>query len=170
MNNCIAEPLSRMNIRRMSEVVRMLDGSSDKLYFDIVGFVEKKLPELDPDFSFNVLTKQEMGSCHGLTYPDKNEINIREDVYERACQNNGRDRLTIAHELFHLLQHGHQNISFARSGNSEVPRYMDPEWQADAFGGELLIPKRLIGGLAEGEIVKECKVSLKAAKYQMNCR
>lgn len=170
MNNCIAEPLSREEIRQMSETIRKIDGSADKLYFDIVGFVEKKMPSIDPDFSFNVRTKQEMGECHGLTYPDKNEINIREDVYKRACDGNGRDRLTMAHELFHLLRHGRENISFARTGNGEMPRYKDPEWQADAFGGELLIPHKLVGGLSEGQIVRECGVSVKAARYQMRCK
>lgn len=169
MNHCIAEPLSRKDIRGMAEYIRMLDGSLNNLYFDILGFVEKKWPRIDPGFSFNVKTRQEMGDFHGLTYPDRNEINIREDVYERACNDTGRDRLTIAHEFFHLLQHERQNISLARTGNENIPLYRDPEWQADAFGGELLIPKRLTRGLTESQIIEACKVSPKAAKCQMRC-
>jgi len=169
LNHCIAEPLSRRDIRRIAESIRMLDGSLNELYFDILGFVEKKWPRFDPDFTFNVKSVQEMGDFHGLTYPDRNEINIREDVYERAYNDSGRDRLTIAHEFFHLLQHGRENISLARTENKNIPLYRDPEWQSDAFGGELLIPKKLIRGMTENQIIVACRVSSKAAKYQMRC-
>lgn len=46
-----------------------------------------------------------MGAKHGETIPSENRIRIREDVYERACNGYGRDRLTMAHELGHLLLH-----------------------------------------------------------------
>ena len=117
MTKCIAEPISRLDIRRMADKIRIIDGCYNTLYFDIVKFLEVKLPKIDENFTFRVLTKEEMGECHGLTYPDRNEIQIREDVYERACNDSGRDRLTMAHELFHLLQHEKTNISFARIGN-----------------------------------------------------
>ena len=115
MANCIAEPLSRKDIRHMAEIVRTIEGSSGSLFFDIMHFLEVTLPRVDEDFSLVVKTKEEMGECHGLTFPERNEIQIREDVYQRACDGSGRDRLTMAHELFHLLQHTRENISFARS-------------------------------------------------------
>lgn len=59
-----------------------------------------------------------MGECHGITYPDRNEIQIRQDVYDRAIAGSGRDRLTLAHELGHLLFHEKQNISYARVGDN----------------------------------------------------
>ena len=166
MANCIAEPLSRKDIRHMAEIVRTIEGSSGSLFFDIMHFLEVTLPRVDEDFSLVVKTKEEMGECHGLTFPERNEIQIREDVYQRACDGSGRDRLTMAHELFHLLQHTRENISFARS-EGQVKTYMDPEWQADAFGGELLIPYSLITGMSAEEIARECKVSMSAARCQM---
>ena len=166
MPNCIAEPLSRKDIRHMAQIVRAIEGSSKDLFFDITHFLEVTLPRIDEDFSFVIKTKEEMGDCHGLTFPDRNEIQIREDVYQRACNGSGRDRLTMAHELFHLLQHTRDNISFARS-EGKVKTYMDPEWQADAFGGELLVPCNLITGMSAEEISRECKVSMSAAKCQM---
>ena len=124
--------------------------------------------KIDNTFCFTVRTREEMGECHGLTYPDRNEIQIREDVYNRACEESGRDRLTMAHELFHLLQHEKENVSFARIGKSEkIALFRDPEWQSDAFGGELLIPHHLISGMCAEEIAEKCKVSLAAAKCQM---
>lgn len=167
MPECIAEPLSRNDIRRKADVIRVVEGCTGSLYFDIIHFIEITLPKIDDDFSFVVKSKSELGECHGLTFPERNEMQIREDVYNRACNGSGRDRLTIAHELFHLLQHTMENISFARSDGG-VKTYMSPEWQADAFGGELLIPHDLIQGMTPEEISEKCKVSLSAAKCQMS--
>ncbi len=167
MTKCIAEPLSRRDIRGMARLIRKIDGSLNTPYFDIVRFLEIKLPKIDSGFHFEVDTIEEMGECHGLTYPDRNEIHIREDVYDRAVAGSGRDRLTMAHELFHLLQHERRNISFARTGSGEVETFRDPEWQADAFGGELLMPQHLIRGMEANEVCKCCEVSMKAASYQL---
>ena len=166
MNGYTVSALSRLQIRRMAEAIRKIDGSEQQLYFDIVKFVELKLPKIDPSFNFNVGAMSKMGDCHGLTYPERNEINIREDVYEKAYNGSGRDRLTIAHELFHLLQHTSDNVCFARNGSAETPAYRNPEWQANAFGGELLIPHKLINGLSVNEIMVQCGVSADAARYQ----
>ncbi len=168
MTQCIAEPLSRKDIRNMARKIRILEGSYKKYFFDIVHFLEITLPKLDENFTFYVRTKEEMGECHGLTYPDRNEIQIREDIYERACNGSGRDRLTMAHELFHLLQHERENISFARTDRSRsIETFRDPEWQADAFGGELLVPHYLIGGMNAEEVSSKCGVSLAAARFQL---
>lgn len=169
MARCLAAPLSRMDIRKMARVIRKIAGEDNVRYFDIVKFLDITLPKIDPDFNFIVEDKERLGDCHGLTYPDKNEIHIREDVYNRALEGSGRDRLTMAHELFHLLQHEKHNISYARvDNNCLVKKYRDPEWQADAFGGELLIPTHLVKGLNADEIVRDCGVSYKAAYYQIS--
>lgn len=172
MTKCIAAPLSRQQIRNVAMVIRKLDGTDNKLYFDIVRFMEIKLPRLIPSFTLIIEERSALGECHGLTYPDRNEIHIREDVYERALTGSGRDRLTMAHELFHLLQHEKNNISYARiKSESDIEPFRDPEWQADAFGGELLMPAHLIYNMSADEIADKCKVSHKAASYQLSkCR
>lgn len=168
MTKCMAAPLSRQQIINTALVVRTLDGTINELYFDIVRFLEIKLPKFIPNFNLIIEEKSKLGECHGLTYPDRNEIHIREDVYERALIGSGRDRLTMAHELFHLLQHEKQNISYARiEPEKDIEAFRDPEWQADAFGGELLIPAHLIHNMTAEEIVEKCKVSYKAASYQL---
>lgn len=103
MVQCIAEPLSRRNIRDFAMAVRFLVGKQNTPYFDIVRFLDVELPKFDPEFSLVVEDKDMLGECHGLTYPDRDEMHIRSDVYIRANNGNGRDRLTMAHELFHLL-------------------------------------------------------------------
>ena len=171
MTRCIAEPLSRRDIREMAYLIRRVARKENDLYFDIVYFLENTLPKIDPDFSLIVDEKEKMGECHGLTYPEKNEIHIRTDVYERACNGSGRDRLTMAHELFHLLQHDKENISYARMPDGvEVQAFRDPEWQANAFGGELLVPWHLTQGMNVNEITSKCGVSTAAAKVQIKNR
>lgn len=169
MTQCIAEPLSRKQIRQTTEFIRKIDGSENSLFFDIIKFLEVKLPSIDPNFNFCVLPQDEMGDCHGITFPDRNEIQIRQDVYDRAIGGSGRDRLTLAHELGHLILHEKKNISYARmEDGSSLARYRNPEWQADAFGGELLMPHNLIKGLSADEIKDLCKVSRTAALCQMS--
>lgn len=166
----LATPKSRKNIREDSAFIRKIQPSENQLYFDIVKFIEITLPQLIPKFSLSIGTIEEMGQCHGLTFPDRNEIVIREDVYTRACEGNGRDRLTMAHEVYHYIEHSSDSIIFARTDGTPQKRYYDPEWQATVFGAELLIPYDLVKklNLSPDEIAKKCGVSLAAATFQYN--
>ena len=49
----------------------------------------------------------------------------------------------MAHELGHLLLHRVETITLARE-DGDIPPYKDPEWQANAFAGELLAPYEYI--------------------------
>ena len=76
MAECVAEPLSRKDIRRMANLIRLIEGSANELYFDIVHFLEVTLPRVDEGFSLVVKTKSEMGECHGLSYQRKLLVSI----------------------------------------------------------------------------------------------
>ena len=162
----VVEGKSRNDIRKVAMLCRKLQNAENELYFPILDFVEKTLPSIIPNFSFRVGTMEEMGECHGLTLPGKNEIVIREDVYDRAYAGSGRDRLTVAHELYHYIEHSSATVGFARTSKHELPKYMDPEWQADAFGGELLVASHLAKKLTVSEIAEKCGVSVAAARTQ----
>lgn len=162
----VVKPMSRNDIRNIANLVRAMQSAKGVLYFDIMDFLEHTLPRVFPGFTLSIGTKDEMGEFHGLTFPEKNEIKLREDVYLGAHNGNGRDRLTAAHELFHFLAHSKESVAFARSGSGKVPTYMNPEWQANAFGGELLIPYELTAQLSAEEIAEKCGVSKSAALYQ----
>ena len=108
-----------------------------------------------------------MGSKHGETFPSKNLIRIREDIYLRACNGEGRDRLTIAHEIGHLFLHDNDSIALCRLEPGEsIKPYEDPEWQADCFGGELLASSYLIKNLSVETIMNSCGVTKNAATVQ----
>ena len=139
-----APPKRRQDIRRMAELVRQLSQrhlSTKGPYLNIIKVLEHFLPAIDPEFYLQILTKEEMGSNHGVTIPARKVIILREDVYDGACAGHGRDRLTAAHEVGHYLMH--DDLSFARTMRAdEIPLYRNAEWQANCFAGELLICRK----------------------------
>lgn len=165
----MASPISRKNIREIVKIIRDSVGFSDKLEFPIVEFLEIVLPRIDDKFQLEIKAIEEMGNQHGLTYPEKHLIILREDVYLNAIEGKGRDRLTIAHEIGHYFLHKSNSIALARTSPGErIKPYCDPEWQADAFAGELLVPYKLVRGMSATEVSRLCGVSYSAAKYQLS--
>lgn len=164
-----ANPVSRMDIRNYAKALRKGLHLEAAEYVDIVRLMEYVFPEAFKryNFSFEVLTKEELGRNHGLTDPRSGKIFIREDVYEGACRGNGRDRLTIAHELGHFLLHDGITLGLARVGVDEsIPTYCDPEWQASAFAGEFLMDHDIIKSMSPEEVANRCGVSYQAACFQ----
>jgi Zn-dependent peptidase ImmA (M78 family) len=127
---------------------------------------------LDPEFVWEVLPTHEMGDEHGLTIPSEHIIRLREDVYNRACDGHGRDRMTVAHEIGHYLLHRTPAV-FARGDNKKkkeepLPPFRSSEWQANCFGAELLVfPEGIDASMADTEVAKMRGVSKDAAAYQM---
>lgn len=109
-----------------------------------------------------------MGSKHGETFPSKNLMRIREDIYLRAVDGEGRDRFTIAHEVGHLFMHEDDSVALCRlAPGQQLKPFENPEWQADAFGGELLASSYLIKGMTPRDVKYKCGVSFSAAKVQL---
>ena len=168
MNCYRANPVSRNDIRNFVRWLKKTVGLEDVLYFPVVQFLENILPILVPDFQLEIVPTNEMGGNHGQTYPSKHLIRIREDVYLRAVAGYGRDRLTLAHEIGHLLMHKDDAIALCRLSPAErLKPYENPEWQADAFGGELLASSYLIKGMSNAEVQERCGVTASAAKVQL---
>ncbi len=162
-------PLKRMQIRAYADNLRntlQLNAS----YFPIIDVLELVFPRIIPNFLLIVAAEAEIRNKHGITYPDKDIIYLRQDVYDAACAGKGRDRFTVAHELGHLLLH--KNVSFNRTESlskiSEyAPAYKDSEWQADCFAGELLIPSSYLKNYNSiSKIASEFGVSERAARTQ----
>lgn len=157
-----AKAMSRKDIRRKANNFRNVLGLEGVVYVDVLKILERALPILG--IQYEIIDKDSMVE-EGRTFPEKNMIHIREDVYEGARNGNGRDRFTIMHEIAHAILHNGQNVSFARGGKY-IPPYEDPEWQADAFTGEFLMPSYIIRYMNPEEISVKCGVSITAAKYQ----
>ena len=65
--------------------------------------------------------------------------------------------------------HEDDSIALCRLAPDEhLKPFEDPEWQADAFGGELLASSYLIQGMSEIQVQMKCGVSSSAAHVQLS--
>src|SRR5262245_5365473 len=111
-----AKPVSRKNLRRFATAVRAALGYENICFIDIEPVLEFVLTTALPGFAYGIGTFQEMGDSHGLAFPDRTFILLREDVFQRACDGEGRDRMTVCHEIGHLLLHAPDRIVMRRAG------------------------------------------------------
>ena len=163
MGSIAAKPLSRMEIRTVAKLFQKLMNA--KCYFDIIAFLEHNMAYIDPDFVLEVVEDSKLPFAYARSYPDKHLIQVRESVYYGAINNNGRDRFTLCHEFGHYIFHGSANISYLRA-DRKLEAYKDPEWQANTFAGELLVPEEIAINYTVPEIAKICGVSYKVAGIQ----
>jgi Zn-dependent peptidase ImmA (M78 family) len=167
MSMYIASPMSRKAISDLVYIFRDAFGLTDVRFFPVVEFLEHVLPEIDKKFCLEISDRAVMGDTYGLTYPEDHKIMLREDVYENAIEGVPRDRFTIAHEIGHYILHKPNRIALSRSrGEQKSPAYLDPEWQANAFAGELLVPRQVIQDLSVDDITRKCGVSRMVAEIQ----
>ncbi|KHF28293.1 ImmA/IrrE family metallo-endopeptidase [Anoxybacillus sp. EFIL] len=167
MSLLVANPTSRKKIRALTNAIREILGLQDEKCFPVVEFLELGLPQIFHDFSYEIVAPHELKNKYGVTYPEKNVIRLREDVYENAISGIGRDRFTVAHEIGHFIMHRPGSIALARNQAIEnIPKYRDPEWQANTFAAELLAPPHIIKGMSVKEIALCCGVSLYVAQIQ----
>lgn len=144
-------------------------GNSD--YLDIVRFLEHHLHLIFPDFHMEVVEKEVMPKNYAEFHPETKCIRVQQDVYDGAADGNPRDRFTLAHEIGHLYLHRPGKIAMARSINKEkIPAYKCPEWQANTFAGELLVPPDGTKGMSPMTVVENFGVSYQAAMIQVNQR
>jgi hypothetical protein len=158
----IVPPRSKDNIAANAAVLREFFRLQDRPYFPVLEVYEA-LDLIYDGARFEVLEMGEMGSDHGRTYPDKNLIYIREDVYERAHKGEARDRFTMCHELGHLMMH--RGVALSRIDPRNPPKiYRNSEWQADTFASHLLMPSPLIAPYRSPfNVITDFGVSIDAA-------
>jgi len=163
----LVEPKSRKELRRLARIFRKVLRLDDCLYFPIVQVLEA-LPEFFHNFSCEIVEEDELSpGIHADTDILAKHIRIRQRVYDRACEGEGRDRMTIAHEIGHYLLLCVFGFKLERNFKNEgIPPCRDPEWQAKCFAGELIGSAHLVKGMSEEEISNKCGVSLDAARLQ----
>lgn len=163
--NVAAEPLSRSRIRTIVKEFREVIGCNEITYFPIVQCIEWILANPESGMDLEIVDPGEMQDTYGTTNTEKNVMRIRSDVYEGAVKGIPRDRFTLCHELGHYILHQPEFMSYAR-GN--IPRYCQPEWQANTFAGELMAPYDLAKDMSIEEIMEKCGMSKQAAAIQYN--
>lgn len=156
-----ANPMSYKDIGDVAQKLREMCGVQDTYYFPIVEFIEWILGNPDTGIDIYIVTEEEMDSAYGITNTGNRSMMIREDVYMRAACGSARDRFTLCHEVGHYFLHQPESIGMARG---QIPAYMQPEWQANAFAALLMAPYKLVRGMRYTEIAENCGMSLQAAQ------
>lgn len=160
-------PMSRSRIRGIVSNLKELTGV-DGPSVDIVRFLEEGFVEFTGPSKtiFKVLEREELGEIHAHFRPDTKLIEVREDVYDGAVDGNGRDIMTLAHELGHFMLHSAVPLqrSFRRG---RLRNFESAEWQASCFGGEFLMDARYAHRVSDPADMRSLfGVSPTAANYQ----
>ena len=98
-----AAPTSKKAIADYARTIRRNMGLEQTFYFPVMEFLEVVLQEVFPDMTLEIVAPEDMPFKEGETIPGQNKIRIREDVYNAACDGNGRARFTVAHEIGHFF-------------------------------------------------------------------
>ena len=167
MSEYMVEAKSRFDLRNLALAFRKKLGLADCVFFPVVDILDV-MCEIFKKFSYDIVEDGLFPpGIHADMDIKKEQIRIRESVYNGACDGNGRDRMTIAHEIGHYLTLCFCDFTLKRNfEEKEIPAYCSPEWQAKCFAGELLIPKHLTSSMSIREIEEKCGVSHAAASYQ----
>jgi hypothetical protein len=134
--------------------------------------LEIKIPKLIPEFALVVRPDSEMGDAEAYTEFNPPHIAVRGSVYALALRDDGRSRMTLAHELGHLVMHpGAVKRRSEHNPNriSTIRIFESAEWQARKFAALFLVPDHIAVLFDSPEQLAECcKVSPQAAKIRFN--
>ncbi len=170
-------PMTRAAIRSYAMKIRKLLGFKNKDYinspklFDALSILFAKQ---GLDFDYRVMDDDdEIFYDKEEAYTDMSTgiIYIKESVMEQACKRAfKRGTFTLIHELAHYLLHYLQNdVRLTRVADDVyVPPFCDPEWQADTFASEFLMPFEECKKLDVVAIRNTYYVSLRAAEVRYN--
>jgi IrrE N-terminal-like domain len=139
---------------------------------DILRLLEIELARL-PDlgqFALIARSDSEMGDAEAYTQFNPPHIVVRNSVYQLARRRDGRSRMTLAHELGHLVMHpgaSKLRTDFPDSSARKAKPYEFAEWQANKFASLFLMPLHVIRDFASAAQIAECcHVSIQAAEIR----
>ena len=136
---CVS-PRKEVEIRNIAEQIRKLFYPHNHKYLDVIDFLERKMPFVFEYFHYEIVEPHELPDREAEMDPVGFCIRIQEPIYEKAIENDGHCRFTIA-----------------RGGT--IPPYRHSEWQADVFARNFLAPWSLAKGMSAGQIEKVFEVS-----------
>jgi len=81
----------------------------------------------------------DMNGAEGCTDWHQPKITISASTYAKLKKGDARARMTVAHEIGHLLMHTQRPVFHYRTRSRDC--HVDPEWQANYFAAALLMPR-----------------------------
>ncbi|MFT4806663.1 MAG: Zn-dependent peptidase ImmA (M78 family) [Psychroserpens sp.] len=159
---CVRE-LSRLQIRKkiqftMDLIFTKYGDVRDGIFVDIVKIYEY-LANDDIKFNFIVLkddTDVISKNISALAVPEEGFIYLKESVYIGATEGVTSDRLTLAHELSHLILHWNvPKNGFAKSSIKSHHYTQDAEWQADMGAFDILTDHRFLNHMVTANVLSK---------------
>jgi Zn-dependent peptidase ImmA (M78 family) len=166
-------PRSTKNIELLTLAWRDALGVANEWAPDMIRVLEIKLPRLSKLGQFSLITRSdpEMGDAEAYTEFNPPHIVVRNSVYRLAQKRDGRSRMTLAHELGHLVMHpgaAKLRSDFPQTVNKLRP-FESAEWQANKFASLFLMPLHIIRNFTSAlELAESCQVSLHAAQIRFS--
>jgi Zn-dependent peptidase ImmA (M78 family) len=156
-----ARPRSKKDIRREVENLKRKLNISINDKTDVAKVLDDMT---DLGYEYEIVVDGELDDAvYAITEINRmsiETIKIKESVYLRAVEGSARDRFTIIHEVGHAVMHSER--IYHRRGD-EIKVYEQPEWQANQFAAEFLMPTKGIIGIDADGIKKKYNVSKSAA-------
>lgn len=132
-------PRSRRQIEAIAGAVRGLLGVSRGGRIALQPILEFALDDIVDQAFFRVVDDAELGGAEAMTDGREPVITLSASTYVRLQNGDARARMTVAHEIGHLILHSGQ-IVFHFEEPVDDSRF-HPEWQADQFAAALLMPR-----------------------------
>lgn len=171
MDDHEVSPRSSREIELLTLAWRDALGVSERWVPDVIRILEIDLPKYCRQFALVVRPDGEMGDAEAYTEINPPHIAVRASVYQLARAQNGRARMTFAHEFGHLVMHPSEVANLRSEGvlqrAYEIPRFKSAEWQARKFASLFLMPTDIVRQFGTARDLSEsCKVSLQAAEIR----
>jgi Zn-dependent peptidase ImmA (M78 family) len=161
---------SAKNIAATALAWRDTLGISEQWAPCVVNLLELSLPKIIKHFALVVRSDSEMDDAEAYTEFDPPHITVRGSVYALARRQEGRSRMTFAHELGHLVMHPGAvklRTEHAAKSSPTLRIFESAEWQARKFASLFLIPDHIAIQFGSAHQLADCcKVSAQAAEIR----
>jgi Zn-dependent peptidase ImmA (M78 family) len=160
----VAEALARRHglLGTVARIVEVLHAETSNVFSLLSGW------------SIVELSDVKMSGDEGRADFSRKVLEFRQGVLANAERGSHRDRMTVAHEMGHvLLDHKHgDTMHRVQQGNKKLgfgSQEVSAEWQAKYFAPAFLMPRDVVRKCSNAnEVSLQCRVSLQAAQIRFD--